>query len=382
MALALCLPIFAAAPVSAHGPVAFVVDWDERSDDTLVGTVTNHTSERAFNVTVSATWENGATDITNTQVVQMTNLAPHAESAFKLDPDENVSALGAPTSVTASGQVTGTKPTGALQVTPGEFDETATNVYSGVVTNDGAATANNVRVFAARVDEGVYTDAQQSAVIPTLTPGQSAAYTITFDPLSEGDAVDGLLARTTSGAFYTSWNNYFGDLGGTSESFVDDIVFLAEEGITTGCGNANFCPKESVTRAQLAVFLDRALGFDDASSQGFADIASLSAEFQQAINNVAAEGIASGCSVTPKNYCPNSTVTRGQMSKFIVLGYGLAPIPGTPPFTDDNGHFSESYNNRMAANGITSGCGTNLFCPNSRVTREQMAVFIHAAEAP
>jgi hypothetical protein len=35
------------------------------------------------------------------------------------------------------------------------------------------------------------------------------------------------------------------------------IKQLAAEGITTGCGNGNYCPENPVTRAQMAVFLVR-----------------------------------------------------------------------------------------------------------------------------
>jgi len=38
------------------------------------------------------------------------------------------------------------------------------------------------------------------------------------------------------------------------------IEQLAAEGITGGCGNGNYCPDDSVTRAQMAVFLVRAFG--------------------------------------------------------------------------------------------------------------------------
>jgi hypothetical protein len=35
------------------------------------------------------------------------------------------------------------------------------------------------------------------------------------------------------------------------------IKQLAAESITTGCGSGNYCPEDSVTRAQMAVFLVR-----------------------------------------------------------------------------------------------------------------------------
>ena len=39
-----------------------------------------------------------------------------------------------------------------------------------------------------------------------------------------------------------------------------EIEALANSGITTGCGDSNFCPDQTVTRAQMAVFLAKALG--------------------------------------------------------------------------------------------------------------------------
>ena len=44
-------------------------------------------------------------------------------------------------------------------------------------------------------------------------------------------------------------------------SFADRWVEqLAAEGITSGCGNGNYCPNDPVTRAQMAVFLVRTFG--------------------------------------------------------------------------------------------------------------------------
>ncbi len=38
------------------------------------------------------------------------------------------------------------------------------------------------------------------------------------------------------------------------------VEALVDSGVTAGCGGGNFCPDESVTRAQMAVFLAKALG--------------------------------------------------------------------------------------------------------------------------
>jgi hypothetical protein len=46
----------------------------------------------------------------------------------------------------------------------------------------------------------------------------------------------------------------------TSHSFHRHIEALVASGITAGCGGGNFCPDATVTRGQMAVFLAKALG--------------------------------------------------------------------------------------------------------------------------
>jgi hypothetical protein len=377
--LALCLPIFS-VPVVAHGDRPFGFNAEVLADGTIVGTVTNHTTQRRLGVTVTGKWwDFEGNPMYQSVVIPITNLAPHATSPFLLDPDFDASGMTA--TFFASAPTTAPKPAGALYVQGGTFTGDS---YSGTVRNDGTGAATDVVVYAARALEQPWglqpTDAAASATIASIAPGASAPYTIDFDAASTGDRVLGLIAQTTAGPYFTSWNNYFGDLGATNLNFVDDIAYLAGNGITTGCSATNFCPKSAVTREQLALFLDRAIGWPDAPlTTQFTDIDSLSADTKQAISNLVANGVTSGCEAD--KYCPSSTVTRGQMSKFIVLAYGFTVVQ-TDAFTDDNGHFSEDYNDTMFAEGITSGCEPpfNIYCPNAAVLREQMAVFIQKAE--
>ena len=46
----------------------------------------------------------------------------------------------------------------------------------------------------------------------------------------------------------------------TGHSFFQAIEALAASGVTSGCGNGNYCPDGIVTRGQMAAFLARALG--------------------------------------------------------------------------------------------------------------------------
>ena len=102
---------------------------------------------------------------------------------------------------------------------------------------------------------------------------------------------------------------------------------------------------------------------------------------EASIEAIAVEGITKGCN-PPFNdrFCPFDPVTRGEMAAFLVRALGLAPAPDTDPFTDDDGKWYEDDVERLAAAGITKGCnpseGNTRFCPDSPVTRGQMAAFL------
>jgi uncharacterized delta-60 repeat protein len=108
--------------------------------------------------------------------------------------------------------------------------------------------------------------------------------------------------------------------------FADWVEQLAAEGITVGCGGGNYCPSNPVTRAQMAVFLLRTkhgAGYAPPSCTGvFGDVACPS-PFANWIEDLHAEGITSGCQVSPPLYCPNNPNSREQMAVFLTKTFGL-----------------------------------------------------------
>jgi hypothetical protein len=57
-------------------------------------------------------------------------------------------------------------------------------------------------------------------------------------------------------------NPYFSDVPSNHWAF-KYIQKMYEEGITSGCDGGNFCPTQTVTREQMAVFIIRAIYGDD-----------------------------------------------------------------------------------------------------------------------
>ncbi len=159
-----------------------------------------------------------------------------------------------------------------------------------------------------------------------------------------------------------------------TSKFIDDITWLADQGITAGCTPTTFCPDGLVTRGQMATFLVRALHLPATGTDYFADDEGSIHEAN--INRLRAAGITLGCSAT--RFCPAGLVTRAQMATFLVRAFEL-PATGTDYFSDDNTNKHEANINRLRAAGITYGCGGTNFCPNGIVTRGQMAAFLHRA---
>jgi len=156
--------------------------------------------------------------------------------------------------------------------------------------------------------------------------------------------------------------------------FRSDIAWLVENDITHGCTSTRYCPKSTVTREQMASFLGRTTKAPVATFDFFRD--DNTSEHEGDINSVADAGIASGCASL--RYCPRNGVTRGQMASFLVRALNLPPAT-RDWFRDDNGTMHEGAINRLAEAGITGGCAAGRFCPTSYVTREQMAGFLRRA---
>lgn len=58
----------------------------------------------------------------------------------------------------------------------------------------------------------------------------------------------------------------------------------------------------------------------------------------------------------------------------------ISPAPATATFTDvPVGHPQRQFVEALAAAGVTGGCGPGIYCPDSAVTRGQMAVFLSVA---
>lgn len=186
-----------------------------------------------------------------------------------------------------------------------------------------------------------------------------------------------LVPALPAGADHIAPNGYFTDDDGSVHE--RNIDALRAANITVGCNppaNTLFCPNSSITRAQMATFLARALDLPPTSADYFTD--DVGNIHQAAINALRQAGITSGCSSTGDRFCPDAPVTRDQMAAFLVRAFRLAPAT-TDYFTDDTGSIFAADINALAQAAITVGCGPQTFCPSRPVSRAEMATFLTRA---
>lgn len=178
---------------------------------------------------------------------------------------------------------------------------------------------------------------------------------------------------------------------GSSGRFVDDdgniheanIEAIAAAGITNGCNpplNDRYCPKQSVTRAEMAAFLIRALGQEGSLPvfQGYFPDVPAGLWYTAYVERLLELGVTTGYG--DGTYRPDAPVSRAEMATFLTRAFSLSPST-TDYFVDDEGSFFEPDINAVAAAGITNGCNADstLFCPDDEVLRDQMASFLARA---
>lgn len=81
-------------------------------------------------------------------------------------------------------------------------------------------------------------------------------------------------------------------------------------------------------------------------------------------------------------FCPERKVTREQMAAFLVRAFSYTDDGGGDLFSDDDQSTFEADIDKLATAGVTKGCNPPVndeFCPTVNVTRGQMAAFLHRA---
>lgn len=165
--------------------------------------------------------------------------------------------------------------------------------------------------------------------------------------------------------------------------FNNYITVLRDNNVTNGCNPGIYCPDNNTTRGEMAAFIIRSLygeTFPFPQTPYFSDVTPAHTQFKY-IQKMREQGFTVGCTTT--TYCPGESVTRGQMAVFLVRArLGIAsgtnfPFPNSGYFGDVSTINSfYPFIQKLKQMGFTAGCTATTYCPDNPTTRGQMAVFL------
>ena len=194
-----------------------------------------------------------------------------------------------------------------------------------------------------------------------LMSGTSAA---AFDP--DGTMTRAMLAQTlyrAAGSPAVSGSDSFTD---TAEGawYADAVLWASRQGVISGYGSGLFGTDDPVTREQIAAILWRYAGSPAAEAgTDFADEADISAYAAQAVDWARASGVVNGAD--GNRFLPRDSATRAQVA-VILRNYLTASAPAEPEQPGESprvlvAYFSATGNTARVADAIAEATGGDLF---------------------
>lgn len=151
------------------------------------------------------------------------------------------------------------------------------------------------------------------------------------------------------------------------------IAKLNETGLIKGYVDGTFKPAQTITRAEAAVIIARALNLNTTNITEYADVAT-SHYAHSAIQAVSDAGIIMGRE--EGKFSPNGQLTRAETATILKRAYKLTGET-TLTFTDlTTSHWAYKEIQTLVANNLVSGYEDNTFRPNNTITRAEFATFL------
>ena len=144
-----------------------------------------------------------------------------------------------------------------------------------------------------------------------------------------------------------------------------------------------YCPKNPVTRAEAALFIELALhgpGYWPPAPAGWFDDVPVDHWAAGWIEQLVVDGLDTGCD--ERLFCPDELVSRAQLAVMV----GKVIYTDQTTFVDQpSGHsfvdveaqdWAADYIQQLASEGIISGCQVGKYCPDEAVSRAELAALI------
>jgi hypothetical protein len=199
----------------------------------------------------------------------------------------------------------------------------------------------------------------------------------------------------TLGLMRLAWPLPESDFSDVSDSPTDpfwalwEIQAACDAGIVQGYPGGTYHPAEAVSRAQMAVYIARALAGGDAgvpanpTTVSFPDDVPADHWAYRYVEYAVGAGVVQGYDAT--HYRPDTIVTRDQMAVFVArakqwVSVGEAMNTAPELFPDvAAGFWCGTAVQACVAHGVVNGYADGTYHPERQVTRDQMAVYVARA---
>ena len=163
----------------------------------------------------------------------------------------------------------------------------------------------------------------------------------------------------------------------------DSIDFVAARGLLTGTGATTFSPNTGMTRGMFVTALGRLAGIDSTKYKNtkFTDVAA-DAYYAPYTAWALEKGITSGTTAT--TFSPDKTITRQELAVFMqnyakAMGYTIPKIREEVKFADaaSISSWAKDAVKAMQMAGVMNGKNENKFDPTGTATRAEVAATLH-----
>ena len=218
---------------------------------------------------------------------------------------------------------------------------------------------------------GKYEIRSESTVTPTPTPTPGGG-----NGNGSGNWTPGVIVPPNSNTNKVK----FTDIAGHWAE--NEIRELAKEGIINGRSETEFVPEDTMTRAEYAALIRRAIGLNPSIYRGGFNDVEGNAWYANEIQAIVNAGIMSGDA--DGSFRPNAPISREEMAKVIVNAYlaksGAADVTAAEISFTDSGEiapWAQEYIGKAATLGLINGMGDGSYAPKGNMTRAQGSVVIY-----
>lgn len=163
------------------------------------------------------------------------------------------------------------------------------------------------------------------------------------------------------------------------DRFYKEIMYLTNESIIYGFPNGTFQPEGDINRAQAAIMIGRALGYDGAQQETeFPDVHGRASGY---IASLASDGIING--FPDGTFRPDEVITRADMAIFLDRAFVSSEVDGLEYFKDvgPNMQAYKAIANLRSA-GVAMGYPDATYHPNEELNRKQFTAFLARIISP